>query len=40
MTYEQVMQLQMLIDKLKHPDIRIDPVQVKAIVEAMQVILK
>jgi len=40
LTHEEIMRLQHLIDKLKHPDIRIDAAQVKEIVVAMQEILK
>lgn len=40
LTYDQVMQLQQLVDKLKHPDIRIDAAQVEVLVKAIQDILK
>ena len=40
MTHEQILQLQQLIDKLKHPDIRTDQAEVKKIVAAIQELLK
>lgn len=40
LTHDDILKLQMLLDRLKHPDIRIDPEETKKIIEAIQVILK